>query len=102
MAQAHYMPLVAQELAENDEDDAEQDDLAVESISLSLPSSVPANQTSVALRTLEHRLRFGQAEDALTQIRHYLRSIAGLQKFHTRNIAGAGVSANTRAQAVFK
>jgi hypothetical protein len=79
--------------------------LAAEDVPLFLPSSLPANlQNSPGFsKTLTHenQLRIAQADDALADIRHHLRIIAGLWQFKKVNISGTGNQPNTRMRSLF-
>lgn len=71
-----------------------------ETLLLHLPSSLPLSlqnsppQSSLAEK--EGRLRIGQAEEALENIRHGRRTVTGLVQFKKFNISGAGNKPNTR------
>ena len=79
--------------------------LAAEDVPLFLPSSLSPNlQSSPGFsKTLTHeiQLRIAQADDALADIRHHLRIIAGLWQFKKVNISGTGNQPNTRMRSLF-
>ncbi len=107
--QLAYMPMVASLLLKTgtlalETDSASPDSELAENIPLHLPSSLPSLfQTSPALSSLaekEYRLRIGQADEALDDIRHGRRTITGLVQFKKLNISGAGNKPNTRYRAI--
>ena len=73
-----------------------------ETIPLFLPSSLAPNTPGLS-QALEKeiRLRIAQANDALADIRHHLRLIAGLWQFKKLSVAGTGNQPNTRMQSFF-
>jgi hypothetical protein len=79
--------------------------LAAEDVPLFLPSSLSANLQGSRgfLKTLTHefQLRITQADDALADIRHHLRIIAGLWQFKKVNISGTGNQPNTRMRTLY-
>lgn len=79
--------------------------LTAEAIPLFLPSSLlPNQQPSPAFAkclSCEVRLRIAQADDALADIRHYLRVISGFWQFKKVNISGTGNRPNTRMRTLF-
>ena len=79
--------------------------LTAEEISLFLPSSLSSNlQTTPGFaKSLAHevQLRIAQANDALADIRHNLRTISGLWQFKKVNISGTGNRPNTRMRSLF-
>jgi hypothetical protein len=79
--------------------------LTAEDVPLFLPSSLSPNlqNTPEISKTLVHeiRLRIAQADDALADIRHHLRIIAGLWQFKKVNISGTGNRPNTRMRSLF-
>jgi len=79
--------------------------LTAEEVPLFLPSSLssklqntPGFPTSLAH---EVQLRIAQANDALAEIRHSLRTISGLWQFKKVNISGTGNRPNTRMRSLF-
>jgi hypothetical protein len=66
------------------------DSLAAEDVPLFLPSSLSPNLQSTLrfskILAYEIQLRIAQADDALADIRHYLRIISGLWQFKKVNI----------------
>lgn len=107
--QLAYMPAVAALLLKsgpillNPDEDTVNTELA-ETIPLHLPSSLPPSlQNSPALLSLaekELRLRLGQADEALENIRQNRRTLSGLIRFKKFNISGAGNKPNTRFRTV--
>ena len=79
--------------------------LAGEDVPLFLPSSLSPNlQTNPGfMKSLAHevQLRIAQANDALADIRHNLRTISGLWQFKKVNISGTGNRPNTRMRSLF-
>ena len=79
--------------------------LTAEDVPLFLPSSLSPNlQTTPAFsKSLAHevQLRIAQANDALANIRHNLRTISGLWQFKKVNISGTGNRPNTRMRSLF-
>ena len=79
--------------------------LAAEDVPLFFPSSLSPNLQAIPeiSKTLAHenRLRIAQADDALADIRHHLRIIAGLWQFKKVNISGTGNRPNTRMRSLF-
>jgi hypothetical protein len=79
--------------------------LAAEDVPLFLPSSLSPNlQTTPGFsKSLAHevQLRIAQADDALADIRHNLRTISGLWQFKKVNISGTGNRPNTRMRSLF-
>jgi hypothetical protein len=79
--------------------------LTAEEIPLFLPSSLSSNpQTTPGFsKSLAHevQLRIAQANDALADIRHNLRTISGLWQFKKVNISGTGNRPNTRMRSLF-
>jgi hypothetical protein len=79
--------------------------VAVEDISLFLPSSLCSNLQNTSgfmdLLDREVQLRIAQADDALVDIRHHLRIISGLWQFKKVNVSGTGNRPNTRMRALF-
>jgi hypothetical protein len=79
--------------------------LTAEDVPLFLPSSLsPSLQTSPGFsKSLAHevQLRIAQANDALADIRHNLRTISGLWQFKKVNISGTGNRPNTRMRSLF-
>lgn len=73
-----------------------------ESIKLWLPSEVPDNiyerACTSGLRDKEFRLRHGQADDALHQLRRQLRIEFGMRKFHGGAMGGSSQRSMTRAR----
>ncbi len=77
--------------------------IPAEAIPLHLPSSLP-----VALRpdcktliSMEYRLRYGQCDDNLAEIRRLHRVLKNVTYFKNKNITGTGGKANTRARALY-
>jgi hypothetical protein len=79
--------------------------LSAEDVPLFLPSSLSPNlQTTPGFtKALAHevKLRIAQANDALADIRHNLRTISGLWQFKKVNISGTGNHPNTRMRSLF-
>jgi hypothetical protein len=79
--------------------------LTAEEVPLFLPLSLPSNlQTTpgfLASLAYEVQLRIAQANDALADIRHNLRTISGLWQFKRVNISGTGNRPNTRMRSLF-
>lgn len=73
-----------------------------ENIKLWLPSDVPENICERActpgLREKETRLRYGQADDALHQLRRQLRVEMGMKRYHGAAMGGSSQRAVTRAR----
>lgn len=109
--QLAYMPMVASLLLksgtlalDSSGTSPSPDSELAESIPLYLPSSLPLSlQTSPAQSSLaekEYRLRIGQADEALDNVRHGRRTITGLIQFKKLNISGAGNKPNTRLRTI--
>jgi hypothetical protein len=79
--------------------------LTAEDVPLFLPSSLSPNHptTPGISKALAHevQLRIAQANDALADIRHNLRTISGLWQFKKINISGTGNQPNTRMRSLF-
>ena len=79
--------------------------LTAEEIPLFLPSSLSSNlQTTPGFaKSLAHevQLRIAQANDALADICHNLRTISGLWQFKKVNISGTGNRPNTCMRSLF-
>ncbi|KAG0698532.1 hypothetical protein DFH29DRAFT_983865 [Suillus ampliporus] len=91
-----YMPFVSL-LCTSEEPCSPASSTPVEAFQLWLPSAVGPNmQCAVQLRTLEWKLRYAQANDALKEIRNLLRLRSHLYKFKDSHIVGQ--AANTRAR----
>lgn len=75
-----------------------------EHIKLWLPSDVPNNIYEQAcapgLREKEFRLRYGQADDALHQLRRQLRVELGIKRYHGGTLGGSSQRAVTRAREI--
>lgn len=73
-----------------------------ENIQLWLPSDVPDNiyerACTSGLREKEFRLRHGQADDALHQLRRQLRIEYGMKRYHGGSMGGSSQRAVTRAR----
>lgn len=86
-----------------------QDDSTLEEIpeiaKLWMPSSIPlAQQSSLCMPGLadrELRLRYGQADDALAELRRLRRMFRGMLDQHKKHVAGTSQRMVTRAKAVF-
>lgn len=91
-----YMPFVSL-LRASEEPCSPASSTPVEAFQLWLPSAVgPDTQCAIQLRTLEWKLRYAQANDALKDIRNLLRLRSHLYKFKDSHIVGQ--AANTRAR----
>lgn len=87
---------------DSDSDSDGESDQPVWDIPLRLPSSLSADSRQafcvVGLADKERRLREGQAEDSLRQLKRTLRTVSRLQKHRGLQTAGTGVKPNTRMQ----
>lgn len=93
-----YMPLIARE-RKDDQDSTEPSELRPQSYKLYLPSE-KAEISPRSLQSIEWKLRYAQAFDALEETRQYLRLRAYLLGFKRNNIRGQG--SNTRARNTLK
>ena len=97
--QAVYMPQVATLLSDNAENDFPS---TVETAVLYLPNQIPSNNrsfdTTHNLSTIEAQLRFGEATDALVELRQSLCVKAHLVKYKHDQVRGQ--RPNTRARAL--
>lgn len=105
-AQLVYMPCVTNLLMQTPTTTANSPSVEhVESISLHLPSSLPQHlRQSPELSAIvekECRLRVGQADDALADIRRQRRIISGLWQFKKLNVDGTGNWACTRMRTLY-
>jgi hypothetical protein len=107
--QLAYMPMVTSLLLKTgaialDTSDTSVGSELAEDIPLHFPSSLPSSlQNSLSQSSLaekEYRLRIGQADEALENIRHGRRMITGLIQFKKFNISGAGNKPNTRFRTI--
>ncbi|KAI0684251.1 hypothetical protein BC835DRAFT_1409185 [Cytidiella melzeri] len=77
----------------------------VEDIPLFLPSSLPAHlRADGSVKSLTQKetwLRVAIADDALADIRHLCRTMAGVSQFKQLNVSGTGQKANTRVQNLY-
>jgi hypothetical protein len=110
-----YMPCVATLLPSSPNDTFELHETASlsqhpENILLFLPSSLPptlhpelrSTGVSPGLLEKEIKLRIGQADDALAELRRQRRVITGLVLFKKLNVSGTGQKKNTRIRTLFK
>ncbi|KDQ54200.1 hypothetical protein JAAARDRAFT_60933 [Jaapia argillacea MUCL 33604] len=100
--QAVYMPCVTALLLETSQEDEPQANtstpVVTEKIPLWLPSALPSRlRSSLPPSVLENerRLRLGQADDALSEVRRQRRMIVNIHQFRHLNKANVGQKANT-------
>ncbi|TCD59870.1 hypothetical protein EIP91_011272 [Steccherinum ochraceum] len=79
--------------------------LESESANLLLPSSLPLSGAGSAtvkqLATIEAKLRLAQLDDALSDLRHWRRTLVKVTDFKNKNVRGTGNKPNTRSRAVY-
>ncbi|KAL5476405.1 hypothetical protein ACEPAI_3410 [Sanghuangporus weigelae] len=74
----------------------------VEHAPLYLPSSLSPSMVDSRLRSIELRLRLGQADDALEKIRNYRRTLHAVSVMRDMHVSETGNRPYTRIQAVFE